>query len=330
MPEQQKRSQAGQAAGGRRPSTTRRLLGMAALCGCVLGIVELRPGARFPIPNRNRLLLEQESPVEAAYPVALNEPMEFDGLGRAEICRLRRDAVAQHPKLVAEGYRPSHAVFGQIEDGRPWWGIEGQYLHGPGPRSTAGRSEESRFILNPFLLVAADFTGLTPWSPEFAWDRERIESEEPGRTGFPFYCRPARLVWWPADSRAEVTYELSGHLRRLRRLTERPMTLADCWFCLLPDNARDLNLHFLHVPPRTMHNVSQADPPNEPVPIRHFLHRGGSCGYPGGCNNGSPYQPELDGYRVTGLPASLEVLLWHDCPSDVRQPAEMRFRLRIE
>ncbi len=302
---------------------------MMALCGCAIWIMRLEPWSRIPRPNHNRLLLEQQSGVDGEYPIPLNEPIEFDGLSRDAVLRLRREAVAEHPALVAPGYRPSHAVFGQIEDGRPWWGIEGQYFRGPGPRSIEGPSEESRFVLNPFLLVAVDFTGLTPWSRGFEWDRDRIDPELLRRQGFPFYCRPASLVWLPSQPRAQVTYNLSEHLALLAPLTKRPMTVQDAWFCLLPDNARDLNLNYLHVSPESMVNVVKPDLPSRPVHIKHFLHRGGSCGYPGGCNNGSPYQPELDGYRVSGLPASFDVLLWRELPDDVRRRADMRFTIRI-
>ena len=159
-------------------------------------------------------------------------------------------------------------MFGQVEDGRPWWGIEGQYFHGPGQRSIEGPSEESCFVLNPFLLVAVDFTGLTPWSPGFEWNRDQIEPE-------------------------------------------------------------DLNLNYLHVSPKWMVNVFKADLSAEPVRIQHFIHCGGSCRYPGGCNNGSPYQEELDGYRVNALPARLDVLLWHERPNDAGQPADMLFTIQI-
>jgi len=322
-------SPAPESAVDRSPSKARRLIGMVALCGCAICIIRLEPWSRIPLHNHNRLLLGQDSGVAAEYPIRLNEPMEFDGLTRDAVCRLRRNAVAQHPSLVAAGYRPSHAVFGQVEDGRPWWGIEGQYFHGSGQRSIEGLSEESRFVLNPFLLVAVDFTGLTPWSPDFEWNHDRIEPEDLRREGFPFYCRPASLVWWPAESRAEVTYDLSAHLERLAPLTKRRMTVRDAWFCLMPGNARDLNLSYLHVSPEAMVNVFRPDLPTQPVQIQHFIHRGGSCRYPGGCNNGSPYQEELDGYQLNALPARLDVLLWREPPDDVGQPADMRFMIRI-
>ena len=38
-----------------------------------------------------------------------------------------------------------------------------RYFHGTGDDSIAGPSEEFHFILNPFLLVAADFLGLCIW-----------------------------------------------------------------------------------------------------------------------------------------------------------------------
>ena len=163
---------------GRAPSNTRRLIGMAALCGCTVWIIQHRPASHFPPANRNRLLIGREARIDGEYPIHLNSPADFDGLAFDEVCRLRREAVAEHASLVADGYRPSYGVFGQVQDGRPWWGIEGQYFHGPGERSIDGASEESRFVLNPFLLAAVDFTGLTPWSPNFNWSYDRIGLED--------------------------------------------------------------------------------------------------------------------------------------------------------
>jgi len=97
----------------------------------------------------------------------------------------------------------------------------------------------------------------------------------------------------------------------------------------MPDNARDMNLNYLAVPPETSSNVSKPGPGPEAVRILHFIHRGGSCGYPGGCNNGSPYQPEFDNFRVEALPAQFEVLLWHDRPKGISDRPAMRFMVRF-
>jgi len=287
------------------------------------------PGRFLASMNHNRLLIGERAQIRGPYEVVLNRPVEFDFLSRADVLRVRRDAVAQHPSIIHPGYRPSPAVFGQIEDGLPWWGNAGQYFHGPGATSIDGPSEESRYIVNPLLLVAVDFVGLSPWSDGFEWDRGRVGDGEWNDPDFPLYCRESSLTWWPHQSRAEAVYDLSVHLEKLNGYTAARTSLADAVFRLMPDNARDMDLNYLAVSPERSWNVSKADWRREPVRILHFIHRGGSCGYPGGCNNGSPYQPELDNFRVEALPAHLDVLLWRDRPEDVWQPPVMRFTVRF-
>ncbi len=301
---------------------------------CVVIVWSLPLGASplrlIPSVNRNRLLIGDGAEIDRAYAVDLNRSMEFDFLSRAEVLELRRDAVEQHPSLIHQGYRPSRAIFGQVEDGRPWWGETGQYFHGPGSRSIDGPSEESRYILTPFLLVAVDVVGLSPWCDCFEWDPDRVGDGELNDPDFPLYCRPSALTWWPHESRAEVLYDLRAHLEKLNRYTVDPMSLANAHFCLMPDNARDLNLNYLAVSPESSSNVTKDDPPREAAQILHFIHRGGSCGYPGGCNNGSPYQAEFDNFRVEALPAHLEVLLWRNRPESASEPPAMRFTVRFE
>jgi hypothetical protein len=65
-----------------------------------------------------------------------------------------------------------------------------------------------------------------------------------------------------------------------------------------------------------------------PVPLRACLHRGGSCGYPGGCNNGSPDEPLLY-FRVIEPPAWTELGLWLGRPGLGQEP-ELRDRIERE
>lgn len=90
--------------------------------------------------------------------LAFNSPYEFDSLTKAQIMTLRKQAVLQYPDLIQGVYEYSPVVFGQIEDGLPWWGLKGQFCLGPGPSSMEGSSEESRFLLNPYVLLMLDST----------------------------------------------------------------------------------------------------------------------------------------------------------------------------
>lgn len=258
--------------------------------------------------------------------VRLEAPCELDRLSRAEVLALRQRAVERNPELLRGRYRPSSAVFGQIASGRPWWGIHGQFFHGPGPRAIDGPSEESRFLLNPFLLVGAE-VGPNIWTMKFAfWDRARVDEEQLLQPGFPLYVRAELLRYWPAEARAEVIYPVSRHLRRLPPLTRRPLGLEHVSVDLYAYNARDLRLEYLQISSDSW-NIHHTSSP--PMAIRHYIHQGGSCGYPGGCNNMSPYTPKLCGIRLRGLPARAMILLWRHRPT-AGQPPAMRFVIRFE
>ena len=62
------------------------------------------------------------------------------------------------------------------------------------------------------------------------------------------------------------------------------------------------------------------------MPTRGFYHRGGSCGEPGGCNNYSPHQPELELY-LEALPAEIEFKLWKYIPIRKEDEADMTYHL---
>lgn len=292
----------------------------------VYGAIQLLGG------GRNRLAIGPEARVDEIA-IALAGPQELDGLSREQVLDLRRAAVARYPDLLAGDYAPAPAVFGQIEDGRPWWGMPGQFYFGAGEQSIAGPAEESRFILNPYLLVAAEFSGLSMWSSgrmALAWDRARITAEQVAQPGFPLTCTPRSLRWWPAAARAMVTYDVSACVAAINAWALVPFETADAQFDLIAYNARDLGFDYLYVSLADSAGIGQADPPDAPVAIRQYLHRGGSCGYPGGCNNMSPHTPEIEGLLVRRLPARVSIRLWRTQPPSAVQAADMMFIIDLQ
>ncbi len=251
---------------------------------------------RPPI-NQNKLALGATTKTETL-DISIQSPVDLDGMTKSKVLELRRAAVLQHSNLLTSEYTPSEAVFGQIVDGLPWWGIEGQFRNGPGQKSPEGTSEEARFILNPYLLVAADFYGIT--TP-------------------PYICVPRFLSWQPFASHAEVFYEAAC----VTKVNYSP-------FDLIAYNARDLNLNYIFVDYTQSRNVAHRNPPIAAYAIPHYIHQGGSCGYPGGCNNMSPRSPEIDALSVTDLPASVVTHLWHNRPSSPNDKPDMTFVIRFE
>lgn len=276
---------------------------VAALGACVPGVIL---SACSAAASRNTLALGGDALVDDL-DIDIQPPAELDFLSRNEVLELRSRAVDIHPELLAAEYSPSRAVFGGIVGGLPWWGIEGEALYGRGEDSISGASEESRFILNPFLLVGADF--YENW-------QGRIVESDPG--SIELVCLPESLHWQPAARRAEVTYSAACTAQ-----------MSPVFFHLVGYNARDFGMEYIHVSYTHSMNISKENMTSSIVRNPQYLHAGSSCGYPGGCNNLSPAVPELTSLTVTGFPARVETWLWEEQPESVSQAADMIFVILI-
>lgn len=274
-----------------------------ALCSCSAGFLEdncLRTGSEAP----------------AAKSIGVNPPVEFDGKSKGEIFSLRAGYVSAHKSLLKGGYRPSEAVFGQIVDGKPWWGLEGQFCKGDGQHSIDGASEESRFICNPFLLLAVDT--LRPWKREGRCD--------------PVYLQPVSLQWQAAERRALAVYDMSDYYDRVSR-TGFPVASARSATLYLKNlNARDFGYEYLCLDTASCSNIGRRDSAGmfkDCVQLLGFIHCGGSCGYPGGCNNGSPLEPDLH-FSIGRLPAVMRCKLWKSMPADTRSEPDFTFIIEFK
>jgi hypothetical protein len=257
------------------------------------------------IPSRFKVAqvaLGAEAGVDAIV-VGLNPPETLNFLSKAEVLRKRQAMVERTLSLLRATYQPSEDVFGQISDGAPWWGIPGQFYYGAGQRSIEGAAEESRFILNPFLLVAAEFS-------EF--EIQAMSEDEVATASF--VCMPVQLVWMPRKALAEVDYDQEC----IKEKMNSP-------FDLIAYNARDMGLEYVYVSYAESINIDKQEKPNLPYANPQYIHRGGSCGYPGGCNNMSPMTPPIDGLRISNLPAKVMIHLWAQQPKNFPSSPDMRY-----
>ncbi len=263
--------------------------------------------------ERTAEMKKGEAKEGSAYPVNVNiNPMiELDFKTKAEIYNIRKSYVLQHPELIRGDYQPAEAVFGQIQDNRPWWGILGLSYYGPGKQSLEGLSEESRFLVNPFVFVGLD-EGLAY--------TEKNKKLNP----IPIYPEASALFWSSDRALARVTYDIGSFWKKQKNFG-RPKKNR---FNLIAYNARDFGFNDLYVVPEKSKNIISLNPTGKPVAIRQFIHNGESCGYPGGCNNTSPDQPELK-IEVTGLPALVFIKLWHHNPGNLSQSPDMIFIVDI-
>ncbi|HNQ50415.1 MAG TPA: aromatic aminobenezylarsenical efflux permease ArsG family transporter [Candidatus Omnitrophota bacterium] len=262
----------------------------------------------------NSLKSDSDAPVSRI--IAINAPVELDYKTKAEIYALRKSLVAMHREMISGEYQPSEAVFGQIEDKKPWWGITGQFCKGDGQHSIDGVSEEARFILNPFLLLAVDET----------------QSWKLDGSCTPAYPRPVSLQWFARERRAVATYAMTEFFRQRIADGFPSNGVQGSTLSLNNLNARDFGYEFLHLDAFRSRNINRVDNAGmfaDSVQLSGFLHRGGSCGYPGGCNNGSPREPDLH-FTVNKLPATLCCKLWKIKPSSYQAEADFTFVIDLK
>ncbi len=267
--------------------------------------------------NANELRLGKSASDEVVE-IPLQPMLELDYLSRESILNMRKKLVADRNSLLAKTYNPESAIFSQIVSGKPWWGIIGCTVYGQGPRSIEGLSEESRYLLNPYLLV-----GVSSWSNEI-WDLDKIERNPKVLTqsDFPYCWQASILRYYPARSALQVAYEVSAYNQGLARYKNylKPQEVVDR-FNLVAYNARDFGYNFLYVPIEECKNIENAEKVSAPVQIVQYIHCGGSSGYNGGCNNMSPLQKEINEFTIKSLPASVKVKLWRSHPGNIsRQP----------
>ncbi|GEM_PF-3585286 len=243
--------------------------------------------------------------------IPINPMIELDFKKKSEIYSIRKGYVMRYPGLAPDNYEPSDAVFGQIEDGKPWWGILGLSYYGPGDNSIKGEAEESRFIVNPFIMIAIQ-------------EPSALKVNSATLKPKAIYPRPKRLYWKSDRTFGKVAYNVSNDLHDREEYLYPKDYLRKYFICTY--NARDFGFNYLYLDRKASKNVEFADNGERPVSAVQYIHCGGSCGYQGGCNNASPDQAEL--YIIPKkLPAVLYVKLWRSMPENVLDKADMVFEI---
>lgn len=264
--------------------------------------------------------ISSNQPVE----ISLYNPVCLNGASQAQILYQRSYVVQKNQQLLARAYNPNHDVFGQIVDGKPWWGMPGIFVYGAGAKSCDGASEEARFILNPFLLVGAN-----SWSAEI-WDTNKFSAKEANDKNFPYCFMPDSLQFFPREKMAKVIYNITDYHARLGIFDycrKEKNNISD--FGLVAYNARDFGYRYIYFDQRDSVNVENVNPVTRATEIKQMIHCGGSCGLPSGCNNMSPAQDEIDHLRLKALPASAVVKLWKEAPDNCNSEADMKLVLEF-
>lgn len=274
--------------------------------------------------NANELALGDRARATTPVEIPLTGFTGLNYLSKYQILATRAHHVNKNTELLLKPSVPTDDVFGQIEDSKPWWGTNGAFVFGSGSRAIEGPAEESRFLLNPFLLV-----GLSPFSAEI-WDTQRITDADLARPDFPYCWLPKVLRWHPKEKVVQVLYDVSAFNQALEywqpKIKDREPTTE---FGLVAYNARDFGYNFIYVPTNECENIINDNDPKRPVRVVQFIHLGDSAGYPGGCNNMSPAQKEIDHLKFKQLPASLKVNLYKQDPGSASRQADLTVLIEL-
>lgn len=283
-------------------------------------LASLAPLKAYAGDNPNSLAVGNAAKVKGVVKVPINPVAEFNWKSREQVLDMRRDKLNKFPQLISSPYKPYPPIWAAVEDKRPWWGTVGSCVWGAGPRSIEGPAEESRYILNPFLLVGVNPSTLQIWNPD------KLKKEDFNNPNFPFFWYPESLTWIPEKSYATATYNITkfqkdiagtGALRNQGEYCNR--------FSLVAYNARDFGYSYIWLNLGRSINVTNDNHSPEPVFIRQMLHCGGTCRYDGGCNNMSPFTKEIDRLRLSALPARAVVYLWREEPTTLKTKPDFMF-----
>ena len=251
-------------------------------------------------------------------PVEINPLISLSGKTRKEIFEIRKLFV-QESIFHIPGYTPSAEVYGQIEDRKPW--IANIICNRQGePVPTQGPSEESRFINNPIILVGFE-SGWLQLKPNSFHLMQKPYCTSPAANYMP------KRIHYDADEK-EITITYA-----------KPQFFEPSWsgfFFFNGKNARDLGYDYAYLDlsrSRTQAKFAQPDNiTNRVHKFQDFFHTGGRCRVPGGCNNGSPNQPELN-FNENFQARQKQVFyfkLWRKRPASPEDPADIYEKMVFE
>ena len=240
--------------------------------------------------------------------INVNYPPSLSYKSKNEIYKMRKQYVSESIFNNSD-YELSDAVFGQIENKKPWMTINPCEKPEESQHGITGPSEEGRWIANPAMLVAVEYPFFLSNDHDYNW----CNSEEASLI-------PKKITYTPKDNIITVVYRsLPIVIQNNSFYTFNGVNARDFGYkyAYLDKNKSTYKLDFL-----SSDNIS-----NEVITFQNFIHLGSSCGHAGGCNNGSPRQPKLEftykSDKYTHKNAVIYLKLWKKQPQSVNEPADI-------
>lgn len=244
--------------------------------------------------------------------IPVNQPISFNHMTREQIYNIRKKVVA-NSIFKNQDYQPSDAVFGRIQDFKPWISIDSCFENGHA--KITGPSEEARFIMNPTVLVAIEYVYCSECD---------LNNPKPA-------IQPTSIKYSKNKKEIVVTYN------KLEEDTLNDNTV----YSFRGLNAIDLGYKYVYIDKtKSTYDLIFADKDSNLSTTYYtftdFIHNGFSCRVPGGCNNGSPYQPMVDfeNSHISGTPykknKEIYIKFWKLPPNTLQDEPDIVERIIIE
>lgn len=237
--------------------------------------------------------------------IPINPMSDLNKKTKSEIYSQRKNFV-ETSIFKSMRYKPSESVFGKIDDKKPWLGIESLTCYGKNSNSAAGLSEESRYINNPTMLIGLD--------------RVNFDEKAKKLCSVTDYLMPVKINYSKDENTIKVVFEVSAYKGNL-----------GSEFLLKGLNAKDLGFKYAYADEAQNVVFLQQDKniSKNPYMFKDFIQVGMACGLKGGCNNGSPFQKELN-YIVMKYPATIHFKLWKKAPKNKEAKADINYLIILK
>lgn len=275
--------------------------------------VDIEADEPHELTNGNSPIINTNSENEVVN-IPISPLKELSGLSKAEILKLRTDAVNTSPIFSDMSYEPSPEVF-KIDDGMPWISVYSalNWAKATDEQKARGVSRDSAGILNPELLYYVSATQGQNADVHYV-----VLYKD-------FDFLPYKAEYNPA------TKTITVHIKNDRVEHGRYQTIS-----LADANAHDLGYNYAYM--NSYNNIgfyTEKNYRNNSLKsgikrITGWYMHGPACGLPGGCNNYAPYWQYYNEFYLDGLPASINIKLWKNKPENVNQDADINYQMIFE
>lgn len=285
-----------------------------AISGCT-------SGGETTTSNPENVLTLGADASEDAISIRLSNPINLNSIAFESVLAIRASELTSAHKLLSAKYTPSGRVFGAVDPKAAWVSFAGYYYVGAVPSAYVGYSMESTPLLNPMLLLAADFVGSSIHTPnKILWKQKDVSSEWAVDPNFPFAPYPVSIQFLPKAKQLLIEYDLTSYTARLNAYIAQPITPAPTTVSFSAYNARDLGFRSVAILPDRSSNIGAVEEAGKPSAINDIVgHWKEWFGSPEGYNHRSKTLKNLSDIPISTLSASISIGLWRAIPEDIKE-----------